>query len=125
MLYKSKLDSSKLTMTAFSFLLYTPLQEYTQVGSKLYLRIRLIKKDLLLIRNTHLLLVNSLSGILNDIRVWTQTRAKALLNRDYIIKSLVSVRGMSEESAKQFIEDQTKNFTNTTEDFAKIVGRNV
>ena len=54
-------------------------------------------------------------------RVWTQTRAKALLNRDYIIKSLVSVRGMSEESAKQFIEDQTKNFTNTTEDFAKIV----
>ena len=27
MLYKSKLDSSKLTMTAFSFLLYTPLQE--------------------------------------------------------------------------------------------------
>ena len=67
MLYKSKLDSSKLTMTAFSFLLYTPLQEYTQVGSKLYLRIRLIKKDLLLIRNTHLLSVNSLSGILNDI----------------------------------------------------------
>ena len=54
-------------------------------------------------------------------RIWTQTRAKALLNRDYIIKSLVAVRGMSEESAKQFIEDQTKNFTNTTEDFAKIV----
>ncbi len=54
-------------------------------------------------------------------RVWTQTRAKALLNRDYIIKSLVAVREMTEDSAKQFIEDQIKNFTNTTEDFAKIV----
>ena len=28
---------------------------------------------------------------------------------------------MTSESAKQFIDDQTKNFTNTTEDFAKIV----
>ncbi len=54
-------------------------------------------------------------------RNWTQTRAKALLNRDYIIKALVSVREMSEESAKQFVEDQTRNFTNTTEEFAKIV----
>ena len=54
-------------------------------------------------------------------RNWTDTRAKALLNRDYIIKALVSVRNMSEESAKQFVDDQTRNFTNTTEDFAKIV----
>lgn len=54
-------------------------------------------------------------------RVWVQTRAKALLNRDYIIKTLVDVRDMSEDSAKQFIEDQTRNYTNTTEDFAKIV----
>ena len=54
-------------------------------------------------------------------RNWTQTRAKALLNRDYIIQALVEARGMSEESAKTFVEDQTKNFTNTTEDFAKIV----
>ncbi|NLB82546.1 MAG: BREX system P-loop protein BrxC, partial [Clostridiaceae bacterium] len=54
-------------------------------------------------------------------RNWVQTRANALLNRDYIIKALVSVRNMSEESAKQFIGDQTNNFTNTTEDFAKIV----
>ena len=54
-------------------------------------------------------------------RNWVQTRAKALLNRDYIIKSLVAVRGMTEESAKQFIDDQTKNYTNTTEEFAKIV----
>ena len=54
-------------------------------------------------------------------REWVQTRAKALLNRDYIIKALVASRDMSEESAKQFIEDQTKNFTNSTEEFAKIV----
>ncbi len=54
-------------------------------------------------------------------RNWAQTRAKALLNRDFIIKALVASRNMSEESAKKFIEDQTKNFTNTTEDFAKIV----
>jgi len=54
-------------------------------------------------------------------RNWQQTRAKALLNRDYIIRALSAVRGMTEESAKQFVEDQTKNFTNTTEDFAKIV----
>lgn len=54
-------------------------------------------------------------------RNWTDTRAKALLNRDYIIKALVAVRDMSEESAKQFVDDQTRNFTNTTEDFAKIV----
>ncbi len=54
-------------------------------------------------------------------RNWVQTRAKALLNRDYIIKALISSRDMSEESAKQFIEDQTKNYTNTTEEFAKIV----
>ena len=54
-------------------------------------------------------------------RTWIQTRTKALLNRDYIVKALVEVRGMTPESAKQFIDDQTKNFTNTTEDFAKIV----
>ena len=54
-------------------------------------------------------------------RKWVQTRAKALLNRDYIIRALVASRDMSEESAKTFIEDQTKNFTNSTEEFAKIV----
>lgn len=56
-------------------------------------------------------------------RNWVQTRAKALLNRDAIIKTLVTVRGMSEDSAKAFVEDQTRNFTNTTEDFAKIVNK--
>ena len=54
-------------------------------------------------------------------RNWPKTRAKALLNRDSMIKALVTVRKMSEESAKFFIEDQTRNFTNTTEDFGKIV----
>ncbi|MBR4345194.1 MAG: BREX system P-loop protein BrxC [Lachnospiraceae bacterium] len=54
-------------------------------------------------------------------RNWVQTRAKALLNRDYIIRALVASRDMSEESAKTFIEDQTRNYTNTTEEFAKIV----
>lgn len=56
-------------------------------------------------------------------RNWIQTRAKALLNRDAIIKALVAVRGMTEESAKAFVEDQTRSFTNTTEDFAKIVSK--
>lgn len=54
-------------------------------------------------------------------RNWAQTRAKALLNRDSMIKALVAVREMSEESAKIFIEDQIRNFTNATEDFGKIV----
>ena len=38
-----------------------------------------------------------------------------------MIKALVAVREMSEESAKIFIEDQIRNFTNATEDFGKIV----
>ena len=41
-------------------------------------------------------------------RNWAQTRAKALLNRDSMIKALVAVREMSEESAKIFIEDQNR-----------------
>ena len=54
-------------------------------------------------------------------RDWVKTRAKALLNRDAVIQALVAVRGMSEESARNFVDDQTKNFTSTTEEFAKIV----
>lgn len=69
-------------------------------------------------------------GILEDFivrfeefshRDWIQARSKALLNRDHIIKALASVRGVTEESAKVFVEDQTKNYTNSTEEFAKIV----
>lgn len=54
-------------------------------------------------------------------RKWVSTRAKALLNRDHIVKALAAARDMTEESAKQFIDDQTKNFTNSTEEFAQIV----
>ncbi len=54
-------------------------------------------------------------------RGWVQTRAKALLNKDHIIRALVASRDMSEESARQFIDDQTRNFTNTTEEFARII----
>ena len=56
-------------------------------------------------------------------RAWKQTRAKALLNRDTIVKALTAVRKMSEESARAFVDDQTKNYTNTTEEFAKIVSK--
>ncbi len=56
-------------------------------------------------------------------RKWVQTRAKALLHRDAVIKALVAARSMSEESAKAFVEDQANNFTNTTEGFSKIVNK--
>jgi hypothetical protein len=52
---------------------------------------------------------------------WKQNRSKALLNRDYIIAALVSARNMTEESARKFIDDQVRNYTQTTEDFAKLV----
>ena len=54
-------------------------------------------------------------------RNWEETRAKAFLNRDYIIKALVAVRDMTEESARKYVDDQTRNYTNSTEEFAKIV----
>lgn len=54
-------------------------------------------------------------------RDWVHTRANAFLNRDYIIRALVASRNMSEESARKFVDDQSKNFTSTTEDFAKTV----
>ncbi len=69
-------------------------------------------------------------GTLNDFittfesesgKDWKTTRAKALLNRDYMVRALVASRNMSAESAKQFIDDQTKNYASSTEEFAKIV----
>ena len=36
-------------------------------------------------------------------RSWVQTRAKALLNRDAIIKALVAVRGMTEEVQRRLL----------------------
>lgn len=57
----------------------------------------------------------------NSGKNWLKARARALLERDYIINALVESRKMSEESARDFVEDQTRNYTNTTEEFAKII----
>lgn len=54
-------------------------------------------------------------------RKWNTTRSKAFLNRDYIVDALIESRDMTEESAKRFFDDQAKNYTNSTEDFAKLV----
>ncbi|WP_024861712.1 BREX system P-loop protein BrxC [Ruminococcus flavefaciens] len=54
-------------------------------------------------------------------RDWKTTRGKALLHRDSIIKALVDVRNMTEESAKKYIDDQINNYTTSPEDFAEIV----
>jgi len=52
---------------------------------------------------------------------WHVGRNQALLNRDSIINSLVDVKGITAESARKYVDDQTVNFTKTTEEFAKIV----
>ncbi len=52
---------------------------------------------------------------------WYDGRNHALLNRDNIVKSLVKVKGISLESANDFVKDSSLNFTKTTEEFAKIV----
>lgn len=54
-------------------------------------------------------------------RDWPSNRANAALNKSYIIKALVDIRNVPEEDAKQFVEDQIQNYTNSTEEFAKIV----
>lgn len=54
-------------------------------------------------------------------REWKTNRAKAAINKDYIIKALVAVRGISEDSAKTYVNEQIQSYTNSTEDFAKIV----
>lgn len=54
-------------------------------------------------------------------RDWKSNRAKAAINKDYIIKALVSVRGISEDSARTYVNEQINSYTNSTEDFAKIV----
>jgi len=48
-------------------------------------------------------------------------RNQAFLNRNNIIKALVDVRDMDEESARKYFDDQVNNFSMTTERFAKIV----
>jgi len=52
---------------------------------------------------------------------WHVGRNQALLNRDSIINSLINVKGITAESARKYVDDQTINFTKTTEGFAKIV----
>ena len=52
---------------------------------------------------------------------WLDGRNQALLNRDNIVKALVNVKGISEDSAQQYVDDAIMNFTKTTEEFAKII----
>ena len=54
-------------------------------------------------------------------REWKKSRAKALLNKDYIVRALVDVRRITEESAKEFIDDQIKNYSASVKDFAVMV----
>lgn len=54
-------------------------------------------------------------------REWKSNRSKAALNRTHIIRSLVEVRGIPEEDARKYVDDQINNYTNSTEEFAKIV----
>lgn len=54
-------------------------------------------------------------------RPWKANRSKAALNRTYIIKALVEVRKIPEEDARRYVDDQITNYTNSTEEFAKIV----
>lgn len=54
-------------------------------------------------------------------RNWKESRAKAALNRKYIVDALVFVQGVPREDADNYVKDQIENYTNSTEDFAKIV----
>ena len=54
-------------------------------------------------------------------RDWKANRSKAALNKSSIVKALMEVRGVPEEDAKNYVDDQILNYTNSTEEFAKIV----
>lgn len=54
-------------------------------------------------------------------RNWKLNRTKAAINKDSIIKSLVAVLGVSEDAARTDIDQKINSYTNSTEDFAKIV----
>ncbi len=69
-------------------------------------------------------------GLLNDFvtkfeklsgRDWKANRSKAALNKKIIIDALVEVRKVPRTDAEDYINDQINNYTNSTEDFAKIV----
>ena len=54
-------------------------------------------------------------------RDWKESRAKATLNKRYIVDALSIVRKVPKEDAESYFTEQVKNYTNSTEDFAKIV----
>ena len=54
-------------------------------------------------------------------RDWKANRSKAALNKSSIVKALMDIRGVPEEDAKNYVDDQILNYTNSTEEFAKIV----
>lgn len=54
-------------------------------------------------------------------RDWKSNRSKAALNRKSIVDALVAVRGVPREDADAYVTEQINNYTNSTEDFAKIV----
>lgn len=52
---------------------------------------------------------------------WSTGRNQAMLNSTNIVKTLVDVRGMTSQDANDYIKDAAKNFSMTTERFAKTV----
>ena len=54
-------------------------------------------------------------------RDWKSNRSKAALNKRSIVDALVFVRGVPREDAENYVNDQINNYTNSTEEFAKIV----
>lgn len=54
-------------------------------------------------------------------RDWKSNRSKAALNKKYIVDALVYVRNVPREDAENYVSEQINNYTNSTEDFAKLV----
>ena len=54
-------------------------------------------------------------------REWKTNRSKAALNKKHIVDALVEVRNVPRDDAEKYVEDQIINYTNSTEEFAKIV----
>ena len=54
-------------------------------------------------------------------REWKKNRSKAALNKKHIVDALVEVRNVPRDDAEKYVEDQIINYTNSTEEFAKIV----
>lgn len=54
-------------------------------------------------------------------RDWKSNRSKAALNKKSIVDALVEVRNVPRDDAENYVNDQINNYTNSTEEFAKIV----